>query len=153
MAFDIAATGTPIRIGWTAAGANEAFLCWDRDHDGRIASGAELFGTATPLKNGHAAGNDFVALAEYDDNHDGVIDNRDSVWWQLQLWRDLNHDGVSQPSEVTPVAGSGLAAISLDVHWTGRRDASGNLFKYRSTAWIAGEGPRPVYDIFFIRVP
>src|SRR5438034_7188492 len=49
--FDIAATGQPVTIGWTAAGADEAFLCLDRDHNGQIDSGAELFGSATRLKD------------------------------------------------------------------------------------------------------
>ncbi|HEV2720872.1 MAG TPA: hypothetical protein VG323_12695 [Thermoanaerobaculia bacterium] len=155
--FDIAASGTPVRIGWTTAGADEAFLCRDRDHDGRITSGAELFGNATPLRNGAPAQNGFLALAEYDDNHDGVIDERDRIWGELLLWRDLNHDGISQPSELAPVVGSGLAAISLDYYWTGRRDSSENLFKYESRIWMTNSGgqatPRPVYDIFFVRVP
>jgi len=155
--FDIAATGTPVRIGWTAAGADEAFLCLDRDHDGRITSGAELFGNATPLANGMPAQNGFLALAEYDDNHDGVIDERDRIWGELLLWRDLNHDGISQPSELTSVVGSGLAAISLDYRWTGRRDPTRNLFKYESKVWMMNPGgqatPRPVYDIFFVRLP
>src|ERR1043165_1278367 len=62
--FDIAATGQPVRIGWTAAGADEAFLCLDRNHNGRIDNGAELFGSATPLKDGSRALNGFPALAE-----------------------------------------------------------------------------------------
>jgi len=155
--FDIAAIGRPIRIGWTAAGADEAFLCLDRNYDGRITSGAELFGNATPLKSGRPAGNGFLALAQYDDNHDSVIDANDAVWPQLLLWRDRNHDGVSQEDELLPVAGSGIVAISLDYHWTGRRDASGNLFKYESKVWMVNAGgeamPHPVYDIFFVRVP
>jgi len=42
----------------------------------------------------------FVALAEYDENQDVVIDENDAIWTQLLLWRDLNHDGISQPSEM-----------------------------------------------------
>lgn len=155
--FDIAATGQPVRIGWTAAGADEAFLALDRNHNGKIDSGAELFGSATPLSDGTRASNGFVALAEFDDNHDRVIDEKDAIWSQLLLWRDLNHDGVSEPNEITPVAGSGLTAISLDYHWTGRRDISVNLFRYESQVTIQAAAnqptPRSVYDIFFRRVP
>lgn len=156
VSFDIAATGRPVTIGWTAAGADEAFLSLDRNQNGRIDNGAELFGTATPLKNGTRAPNGFAALAELDDNHDGLIDHQDAIWSQLLLWRDRNHDGISQPDELAPVAGSGLTAITLDYHWTGRRDASGNLFRYESQAMIqAGSHHatmRPIYDIFFRRV-
>lgn len=150
--FDIRATGQPLRIGWTAANADEAFLCLDRNHNGRIDSGAELFGNATPMNDGSTAHNGFVALAEYDENHDGVIDKNDAVWSQLLLWRDVNHDGVSQPSEIIPVLDSTLRAISLDAHWTGRRDAFGNAFRYESRVFIQRQQastPRPVYDIYF----
>ena len=155
--FDIQATGQPVRIGWTAPGADEALLCLDRNQNGTIDNGAELFGDATPLKNGQRAPQGFAALAELDDNHDGVIDRRDAVWSRLLLWRDLDHDGIAKRSEVSPVAGSALAAINLDAQWTGRRDSSGNMFRYEAAAWISDDGkkpsPRPVYDIFFVPVP
>src|SRR5205814_7324989 len=110
---------------------------------------------ATPLKNGATASNGFTALSEFDGNHDGVIDARDPVWSQLLLWRDLNHDAISQPSEITPVAGSGVTAIEFTVRWSGRRDHWGNAFRYRSTVWIgerAHPTPRPLYDIIFTLV-
>ena len=155
--FDIAASGVPMRICWTAAQADEAFLWLDRNHNGVVDSGAELFGNATPLMNGSRAANGFEPLRELDSNGDGAIDQRDAVWPRLSLWRDTNHDGVSQPSEIGPVAASGLAAINLDYHWTGRRDASGNLYRYQSRVWIAFDSapavPRPVYDIFFAPAP
>lgn len=155
--FDIAATGRPIRIGWTAPDADEAFLSLDRDHNGIVDSGAELFGTATPLRNGRTAANGFIVLREFDDDGDRRIDANDGVWTRLLLWRDRNHDGRSQPEEIEPVAGSGIVAISLDEHRTGRRDASGNGFRYQSTIWIARAAeravPEPVYDVFFVSVP
>lgn len=155
--FDILATGDPLLIGWTAAGADEAFLCLDRDQNGTIDSGAELFGNAVMLADGTRARNGFVALSTFDDNSDAMIDERDPIWSQLRLWRDLNHDGTSQPSEIAPVAGSRVTAISVDHHWTGRRDSSGNTFRFKSQVWINDEGkgstPRPLYDIFFVAVP
>ena len=105
-----------MRIGWTAPGADEAFLVLDRDHDGKITSGVELFGTVTPLTDGRIAGNGFNALVQLDNNHDGVIDEHDAIWSGLLLWRDLSHDGISQPFELTPVATSSLKSISLAVY-------------------------------------
>jgi hypothetical protein len=156
--FDIAASGNPVHIGWTAAGADEAFLAVDRDHSGAIETGAELFGTATPLQSGAPAGNGFVALLELDDDANGLIDERDSIWTSLLLWRDWNHDGHSQPAELSPMATSDMTAISLSYHWTGRRDRSGNFFRYTSTVFltqrsVGGSTPRPVYDIFFVSRP
>lgn len=155
--FDISAIGHAFWIGWTAAGGDEAFLCLDRDGDGAITNGAEMFGNATPLRNGQRASNGFIALAEYDDNHDGMIDHKDAVWDSLLLWTDRNHDGISQPSEIVKINNSSVLAIALDYHWTGRRDVSGNTFRFESTVWISnGKGQataRPVYDVFFVRVP
>ena len=142
--FDIADTGRALQIGWTAGGADEAFLSLDHDQFAAFKAG---------LKNGLRAANGFSALAELDDNHDGLIDEHDAIWQRLLLWRDLNHDGVSQHWEIVPVTESTLAAISVQYHWTGRRDSSGNTFRYESKVWIRNASdrrvPRAVYDIFF----
>jgi len=155
--FDIAGDGHPHPMGWTAAGANEAFLWLDRNHNGTVTSGAELFGNFTPLQNGQRAKNGFEALREFDTNGDGVIDERDPIWSRLMLWQDLNHNGISEPNEILPIAGSGVTSIDLHDHWSGRRDTSGNLFKYESLVSITDSAghtvQRPVYDIFFAPVP
>jgi hypothetical protein len=156
VSFDIDANGTLDRIGWTAAGAPMAFLALDRNGNGTIDSGAELFGNHTPLRSGVAA-NGFDALAQYDANGDGIIDGSDPIWPSLLLWTDLNHDGISQPSELALMSTSTVTAIGLDYHWTGRRDQSGNIFRYQSRVWIDSGGkhatPRPVYDVYFIPAP
>jgi hypothetical protein len=151
--FDISATGQQWRIGWTAAEADEAFLALDRNGNGVIDNGAELFGNATPLKNGALARSGFHALHEFDDNHDGMINSSDGIWSQLLLWRDWNHDGLSQPWEITLVSASTLAAIDLAYHWTGRRDSFGNTFRYESRIVTANGRQRPAYDVYFVRVP
>src|SRR5262249_41926005 len=100
---------------------------------------------------GGVAPNGFAALAQYDENGDAVIDGNDPIWPALVLWTDLNHDGVSQPSELVPIGKTRVTAISVDYHWTGRRDQHGNTFRYQSKVWM--ETPRPVYDIFFVAAP
>ena len=155
--FDISGSGIPHRIGWTAAGTDEAFLWLDINHNGKVDGGAELFGTAMRLKNGRRAPNGFEALKELDDSEDGVIDENDAIWGELLLWRDLNHNAASEPDEISTVAGSGLLRIDLHYHWAGRRDSNGNLFKYEALTSIGNNqgAPRakPAYDIFFVAVP
>jgi hypothetical protein len=149
--------GDPILMGWTAAGADEAFLWLDRNHNGTVTSGAELFGNFTRLSNGRMAKNGFEALRELDANNDGVIDERDPIWQRLLLWRDLNHNGISEPWEIAPVAGSGVVAIDLNDHQTGKHDVWGNAFRYESLVSMqkrSGRGvrTRPLYDIFFVPI-
>jgi len=151
--FDIDANGRPIYLAWTAAGAPMAFLAIDRNQNGRIDDGSELFGNHTPLPGGTTAANGFEALLPDDANHDGVIDASDPIWSSLLLWTDVNHDGVSQAAELLSVSQSNVVAISLDYHFTGRYDGKGNRFRFESTVWMNRSGgratPRPVYDIFF----
>ena len=69
---------------------------------------------------------------------------------------DLNHDGVSQPSEIAPVTTGGVMAISLAYHWTGRRDPSGNTLRYESHVRMDNGHrgiTRSVYDVFFVSAP
>jgi hypothetical protein len=132
-----------------------ASLRVDRNGNGRVDDGSELFGNYTPLSDGRTAGNGFEALREFDDNGDGKIDARDTVWQRLLLWTDRNHDGVSQPDELTPIANSSVVSISVAYMWTGRRDRWGNTYRYESRVIVrAGDGSllaRPVYDIYFSR--
>jgi hypothetical protein len=153
--FDMPGHGHPQLMGWTAAGADEAFLWLDHNHNGKVTSGAELFGNFTPLRNGRMAINGFEALAESDANHDGVIDDLDPIWPQLMLWRDLNHNGISEPNEISRLDDSDVTAIDLHDHWAGKHDQWGNAFRYESLVSIRnksghGEHKHPVYDIFFV---
>src|SRR5947209_10400579 len=94
--FDIRADGHKYMMGWTDRSSDIGFLALDRNGNGVIDDGSELFGNATPLANGTRASNGFVALGRYDENQDGVIDKSDRIWNSLLLWVDRNHDGISQ---------------------------------------------------------
>ncbi|HEX7150293.1 MAG TPA: hypothetical protein VF618_02310 [Thermoanaerobaculia bacterium] len=146
--FDLRATGRREIVGWTARDSGIAFLSLDRNGNGRIDDGSELFGDATPLADGSRAANGFAALVRYDMNLDAVIDRRDTIWTALLFWIDSNHDGLSQPDELTSVAESPVTMFELVHHWTGRRDTSGNFFRYQAQAHIGGS-VRSYYDIYF----
>ena len=84
--FDHDADGVLTKTGWV--GKDDALLVWDRNANGRIDTGAELFGDFTALPNGALAPNGFAALAALDANSDGMLDARDPAFAELRLWRD-----------------------------------------------------------------
>lgn len=137
--FDIANLGTPNEVSWTAIDSTNAWLVLDRDGDGSIDDGAELFGNDTPQPEpppGRAR-NGFLALAVFDSsanggNGDGKIDARDAVFTRLRLWQDKNHDGKSSPDELKTLPELGIAGISLAYEDSLRQDQFGNEFRYRA---------------------
>lgn len=140
--FDIDADGVAEQVSWTAPGTDLAFVALDQNRNGRIDSGAELFGDV-PAANG------WEALAELDTNGDGMIDVHDTQWRELLLWYDRDHDGSSTPAELMPVSTSSIISISTAYRWTGRRDAFGNMFRYAGQITLAA-GHRQAYDVYFL---
>jgi hypothetical protein len=155
--FDIDADGTPDHIAWTKAGEDDAFLCWDRNHNGVIDDGRELFGYATPLLSGRQARVGYRALAELDrpefgGNLDGKIDAQDAKFRELCAWIDKNRDGISQADEILTLEEAGVVALDYNYATTRLRDAYGNLFRYVSRAQMrtpSGVRTWPTYDVLF----
>lgn len=123
--FDLDSNGFAERTAWIDA--NDGLLVLDRDGDGKITNGQELFGDQTLLSNGTRATSGFEALREFDDNKDGKIDASDIVYLKLKVWQDLNRDGVSQAEEMKSLADVGIKAINLNSTTTGAADAMGNI--------------------------
>ncbi|HEX3070699.1 MAG TPA: hypothetical protein VHX14_19175 [Thermoanaerobaculia bacterium] len=155
--FDLNADHQRERIAWTSSAGSDAWLCRDRNGDGVIDDGRELFGNFTPLENGDKAPNGFVALTEFDapasgGNGDGQLDSRDRLWGTLLLWIDANHDGQSQPSELMTLTEAGVQSIDLHYIRSSYTDDNGNIFRFRSKALLrTPKGklhPVKIYDVF-----
>jgi hypothetical protein len=152
--FDLAGDGVKRQIGWTAVGADDAWLARDRNGNGRIDDGRELFSdTAEQRASGEPNG--FLALAMLDEpayggNGDDRIDRHDRDFAELLLWLDRNHDGISQSGELTPLANGDVKAIDLDYRSSNRHDRNGNYFRYRAKVSSKKDSDvgRWAYDVF-----
>ncbi len=113
--FDLDSDGQEEAISMLGSGSG--FLALDKNGDGRINDGSELFGAGN--------GDGFKDLARYDEDRDGWIDEDDSIWSKLQIWcKDSNgQDHLYRLSE------KGVGAICLDSAATefAQKDESGEL--------------------------
>jgi hypothetical protein len=162
VAFDIVGNGTPSRFAWTSTDSDDAWLALDRNGNGTIDNGTELFGNFSPQPSPPQGQerNGFLALAEYDKtanggNNDGKITRLDSIFPSLRLWQDVNHNGVSESSELKALDGLGLSSIELDYRDSKKTDEFGNAFRYRAkvTDLKGTQMGRWAWDVFLVSAP
>lgn len=155
--FDLDADGVAELTAWSA-NDDTYFLVFDRNGNGLIDSGAELFGSRTPAypSPGSPTTRDgFQALAflenpEYGvSRSDGLLDRHDSAWLRLRLWRDVNHNGVSEPDELLQPEEVGLVSLSLSSKTVGRRDRHGNTYRLMGKAKFINRAGQVYYHPFY----
>ncbi len=140
----------PVQISWTPPNANEGWLVLPAK-DGRVENGAQMFGNLTPQPPSEDP-NGFLALSIYDDpsnggNGDGVIDAKDSIFSKLRIWRDSNHNGISESWELISLPDAGIRSISLSYSESGRIDKWGNRLRYRSRVVSTDGTDNWAYDV------
>jgi hypothetical protein len=156
--FDIDADGLPDSIAWTRSNDDDAFLCLDRNQNGVIDDGSELFGYATPLLSGQRARVGYRAMADLDraelgGNEDGRVDSDDPAFRSLCAWIDVNRDGISQLAEIHTLEQVGVVSLDYQYQATHLRDSFGNLFRYVSSARMRSPSGAvrswPTFDVIF----
>jgi hypothetical protein len=145
--FAIGPTELRYQVSWTEPGADDSWLVLDRNGNGSVDGGLEVFGnhTAQPDPPPGQDKNGYLALAVFDragqgGNEDGEITSADAIFASLRLWRDANHNGTSEPEELTTLSSAGILSIDLRYRESRRQDEFGNGFRYLSRVSILRNG-------------
>lgn len=136
--FDVSGDNVADQTGWLSA--QDAFVAYDQNGNGKIDGVNELFG-------GLQRGQGYAKLAEFDSNHDQVISNLDQSFSSLRLWRDSNSNGVTDTGELMSLADGKVSGLDLRYLTQEVRD-QGNLLGEVSTATVNGV-KRPMADVYF----
>lgn len=158
--FNLNVIGGREKLAWTRSDSDDAWLALDRNGNGFIDNGTELFGdvTAQPDTSEGEKKNGFRALAEYDrlangGNGDGLIDRHDSIFSSLRLWRDTNHNGMSDFGELHTLSALSVMAFELDYKLSKTTDSNGNQFSFRAKVRSSKDKRlgRWAWDVYLVR--
>ena len=127
--FDLNGDGHKEQVAWSQAKGDktDGWLALDRNGNGAIDNGKELFGDQFGAANG------YQELAKFDINADGKIDKNDAVFKELRVWKDTNHDGVSQADELVNLTAGGVESIDLGFAESTAKDAHGNELRQQAS--------------------
>jgi hypothetical protein len=156
--FDLGA-GQRVTIAWTRNNTDDAWLALDRNGNGQVDSGKELFGNMTE-QPASSEPQGFRALSVFDSpsrggNADGRIDQQDTIFPSLRLWQDINHNGISELDELHSLSALDVAAIDLDYRESPKKDEFGNRFRYRAKVYDTRgvKVGRWAWDVFLQMAP
>ncbi len=142
--FDFEGRGRAVKTGWI--GPEAGILALDRNRDGRIDDGRELFGDQT--LGGAPGQGGFAALAREDTNRDGRISPEDENWDRLRIWRADNQGPATRRGLFT-LAEMGVSEIELFQVPLRRRLPNGNYIHVTGSFRRADGRRGQVAEIYF----
>jgi len=149
--FDHNGDGTKAGTGWLKG--DDGFLVLDRNGNGTIDNGGELFGVDTVKSNGQKATSGLDALSDLDSNNDGVFDENDEAFHLVKVWQDKNQDGISQADELKSLSELGIVSIDLSGTTQTQNLGNGNSLSATSTFTRADGSTGTTGDLNFASNP
>jgi len=131
IAFDLDADGNTEQIASLAGGS--AYLAFDRNGDGRINDGSELFGPSS--------GDGFAELANLDDDGNGWIDENDAAFANLSVWRP-DADGGGQALALSEAGVGAIALARIETPFELRNNNNESLGRIRNSGIFLQEDGR-----------
>ncbi len=145
--FDHDGNGFAEATGWV--GSDDGLLVLDRNGNGLIDNGHELFGNNTLLADGSYAANGFAALAALDANGDGQVSASDAAYAQLRIWKDTNANAVADAGELLTLGAAGVSSIATSYSPRNAIEVNGNEH-LQSGAYVTTSGAaRAIEDVWF----
>ena len=133
--FDHNGDGVSHKSSWISK--EDGILAYDRNGNGKIDDGSELFGNFTQIKdkdgNQRLAKDGYEALKEFDSNNDGLIDNKDDKFKDLKIWQDANSNGISDEGELKSLDELGIASLSLNHNEVNEDLGGGNTLSLKGS--------------------
>lgn len=146
--FDLDNNGFAEKTAWI--GNEDGFLAYDRNANGKIDNGGELFGDRVILSNGNISTSGFEALTDLDDNNDKIIDENDNCFNELIVWIDYNHNGISENNELKSLKESGVVSIDLEYNNSSiLNEDTGTLLELYADVELNDEGNTKISEFWF----
>ncbi|HEX8226041.1 MAG TPA: tandem-95 repeat protein [Allosphingosinicella sp.] len=105
--FDMDGDGKADDTSWFGGG--DAILFLDRDGNGTVTNAKEF----SFVQDAENARSDLEGLRAFDSNKDGKLSAADARFGEFRLWQDRDGDGVAAAGEISTLAASQLASLSL----------------------------------------
>ena len=147
VSFDMDGDGMAEQTAWLKKGSG--FLVWDKNGDGMVNDGTEMFGEATVMSDGKRAENGVEALKDLDSDNNNIINQYDELWGELRIWHDENGNGKTEEGELSLLSDWDIQSISLDFAEINLKDEADNKILFESEVVLENGERRKVADIDF----
>ncbi|HNY11719.1 MAG TPA: hypothetical protein PKK26_09040 [Candidatus Wallbacteria bacterium] len=141
VSFDIDGDGKEEKTAVTSG--EDGMLALDKDENGVIDNGKELFGDQNGAKDG------FEELSKYDDNKDNVIDENDKAFSKLQILRYKMNQEKQMVQQLVSLKSAGIVSIDISKISAVNESVNGNLITHKTGAYNGSGGVTNIGEAYF----